>query len=341
MNRTFISKNYLQRKKLTLDELNDYYIDERKHNFETTDKIKYIKEKQKLYRVLRILMASKRVLSGQTLEIVGDKRTKTNRPKIYSVSHIGKFDIEMVYEAIKDHTYILMGDAKYLYRTFDDLFLRLSGVIYTDTSSEDVPKKNDDEKTEAEKKSEARSKEDQRIAKETAIKILQQNGNIMWYPEGIWNVSPNQIIHRIKYGIIEAALRSNAIIIPVGVEQYGKNFCVNIGDNFDVNLYRNSIKDEKELKLEAIRDLRDKMAKLRWEIWERRGMVKRDSIPDDYYDKFVGERIAEWPYFTRDVLENRIFKNGIVTENEVFDFLNSENFEFNSNNAFLVKKRNF
>jgi hypothetical protein len=318
MEREFKKLSSLARKRLTeeelgkyLDALNEYYFQKRKHTFEEDLPIKDMKLRKELYSFLRQLLVAQRTLKGQKLEVLSDERKGIDSPKIYAMTHIGKYDIEMAMEALKDHTYVLLGDAKYMYQTIDDLFLRLIGVIYVDVYNA----------------------EDRYIAKETAIKVLQQGGNVLWCPEGIWNITENQIVLPCSYGIIEAAIRSKAHIVPVAIEQRGKDFYMKIGSEVTVEEYQNVPND----KLIAIRELRENLATLRWQIWENFGSVSRREIPDNYHDEFVTARIKEWPHFTQEEIESRIFRPpGIVTEKEVFGPL--EKLEYGHNNAFLLKK---
>ena len=57
---------------------------------------------------------------------------------IFAVTHVGKFDIEVVSEAIRDHYYLLSGDFEHLQGLIDARFLALNGVIYfNETVKED------------------------------------------------------------------------------------------------------------------------------------------------------------------------------------------------------------
>ncbi len=321
MSKEFKKLSFLQRKKLTkeelekyLDDLNEYYFQKRKKTVGENEPIKYIKARKKIYGFLRRLLIAQTSLNRQKVNVLSDERKGTKQPKIYALNHIGKYDIEMAMQAINDHTFVLLGDAKYMYQKIDDVFLSINGVIYLDVYK----------------------KEDRHLAKETAIKTLKQGGNVLWCPEGIWNITENQVILPCSYGIIEAALQSKAQIVPVAIEQYDNEFYVKIGPELDVEKYKQLYKDEKELKINAIRDLREHLGTLRWKIWERFSFVTRNEIPDNYYEQFVEERINEWPHFTHDEIEERVFKQpGIVTTKEAFSHL--ENIEFNSDNAFLLR----
>ncbi len=63
---------------------------------------------------------------------------------------------------------------------------------------------------------------------------LRAGGNLMYFPEGTWNLSPNLPVLPCFWGIVEIAQKGNAIIVPVAAEQYGKHFKINIGCNLDI-----------------------------------------------------------------------------------------------------------
>ena len=52
---------------------------------------------------------------------------KTDRPIIFSVSHIGLYDVEVILQTIKKHVYILSGDEEAMYRTFDGWYFDTNG----------------------------------------------------------------------------------------------------------------------------------------------------------------------------------------------------------------------
>lgn len=62
-----------------------------------------LKSRKRLHGVILMIYKIKNRIGGFSFEIIGDKRIKTNRPVIFAVTHVGKFDIEVVSEAIQDH----------------------------------------------------------------------------------------------------------------------------------------------------------------------------------------------------------------------------------------------
>lgn len=50
------------------------------------------------------------------------------------------------------------------------------------------------------------------------IKILKNKGNIMYFPEGTWNLSPNLPVVKCSYGIIDVAMKAKAVIVPIAIQ---------------------------------------------------------------------------------------------------------------------------
>lgn len=155
----------------------------------------------------------------------------------------------------------------------------------------------------------------------------------MYFPEGTWNLSPNLPVLPCYWGIVDVARKSNAIIIPVAADQYNKHFKINIGKNFDMMKYD----DDLVGKSKAIRELRDELATLKWEIWEtERGL--RSEIKDDEWEEYIADRFSEWLYFNEEYIKGLIYKpKNVVEHDEVYAF--SKRMIPNNNNAFLYNKR--
>ena len=328
-----------EKNKLSMDELCAYYRRQRKYAVVTNKEIEGVESKRRFHPLITAAMLVRRLSNGQSLRVFKNGisptesiRTQaekilnrntipisdiipedTTRPVIFSITHTGKFDIEIVNEAIKSAYYLLSDDEEYMHRTIDGFFTEKNGVVYVDN---DYP-------------------EDAHVAKETNKKILQKGGYIMWYPERIWNLSPNQMILYCKTGIIETAYETDALILPIGIDQKGKDFLINIGDFVDPRNFKteNGILT-KQNKIAEVDRLRDTMATLKYQLWEKDPVkfdqiveeylekypnAERSQITEDYYEKFVEERIAEWPFITKEDIDNMVFKpKTIVTEEEVF-----------------------
>jgi len=67
-----------------------------------------------------------------------------------------------------------------------------------------------------------------------------------------------------------------AEIVPLTIERYGQNYTINIGRNISV------VNLTIEKKHQLTESLRDAIATLKWEIWERQPKTKWAEIPTDY-----------------------------------------------------------
>lgn len=160
---------------------------------------------------------------------------------------------------------------------------------------------------------------------------LKEGGNLMYFPEGTWNLSPNLPVLPCYWGIVEIAQRGNAKIVPIAAEQYGKHFKVNIGQNFDMNLFSS----ESTEKARAICELRDVLATLKFEIWESEKQNKRSEISGDEWKQYIEERFSEWTGFDEDYIEDLIYHpKGVTEPQDAFSYFN--NLVPKKENAFFV-----
>ena len=230
--------------------------------------------------LLMFLLRVKSKLSGLTYEFVNDKRLNVNSKKtvIYAVTHIGKFDYEMLVEACDIFAYPFAGDWELMYATVDDYFLRVNGVLWVDTSD----------------------KEDRQNSFKYMLKALKQGIPMLIYPEAIWKLTENLPVMKIFPGAVQGAKECDVPIIPIAIEQRGKHFLLNVGEEMDFAEVEESA---------AVQMLRDTLASLKWEIWEYLPQERRTDIPNGYHEKFVQERLAECAGFTKELVEGRMFRD--------------------------------
>lgn len=241
-----------------------------------------LKQRLVLHPLILNIYKIKNYLGGYHCEVLQDKRQATKRPIIFAVTHVGKFDIEALSPAIKSHYTLLSGDYEHIQGIVDAPFLGLNGVIYFNE----------------------KVKEDRRRATQRMIALLKEGGNLMYFPEGTWNLDPARPVLPCYWGIIDVARHGGAVIIPVAAEQYGKQFKANIGENFYVDSYP----DTPVGKSYAIRDLRDVLASLKWEIWESEGIVSRQELTGHEWEEYTAARFREWPGFNQEYINGLIYR---------------------------------
>ena len=316
-NKEFKPLSFFREIFLKNDKLGEYYRKKRKYLYEKDELFKNFPLKAKLHKVLLELMSlNRRFIDKQSLKILKNESVQSDKPVIYAITHIGMYDYQIVSEAIQEHQVPFSGDPEEMYRTFNGLLLELNGIIYCDTDN----------------------KEDRNLAKESSIRLLEKGYNLLIYPEGIWNLSPNLLTLPLFPGIINMALEADVEIVPVGILQYDKEFIVNIGKNYKV--------DKEKTVDEQRQELRDIMATLKYEIIESRGIEEREKI-GDYAKKhrnFVDERLYEWfnkkenkPFYNDEILKHRTYREkNISLPNQAFDYF--KKIKLNKNNAFMFRK---
>ena len=310
----FNKLSLFKKRKMAIEKLVEYYAEYRIYCFEKGDKLKGIEMRKKIYPLVKLILKIDQILSLEKNVIIEDKHNpKAKGPKIFACTHIGGNDIQRTFQIIKVPAYLMLGDPGILYKMPIYQGLKMNGVIPLET----------------------KNKKDRKIAYSRAIELLNKNGNLLIYPEGAWNVTPNQVVMKIFTGTVRIAMETGADIIPIGVEQYDKNFYFNIGENYKIS--KNSSKTIDELNSE----LRDKLATLKWEIMETQGMLNRIEVPDNYLQTFQSEIVDRCNYgygfSLEDAISESFHDKNVCSEEEVFKVL--ENIDININNAFLAKQR--
>jgi len=339
----FIGKEYLA----------DYYRLKREYDYNNGKSLKGTMWRDMLHPILiKLVKLNRKYIDKQNLTILHDARQNNKKnfsqkvksfikgekqkPVIYAITHIDKYDFQIVSEVLKDHQYPFAGDPETMYRSFDGAVLNLNGVIYCDTES----------------------KTDRKIAKGTSIDLLKSGKNLLIYPEGVWNVTSNLLMLPLFPGIIEMAKETGCDIVPVAIERYDKNYVVNIGTEFNVNQKLTAGLNLDEIKT----DLRDEMATLKWNIIE--SLPKSESAEEIYFNtkrsdlgsykeeekKFQEERLNEWtnpetkmPYYTAPVIKSRTFKEkdkntGYRVDLPEDAFAYMSKVKLNKNNVFMFPK---
>lgn len=279
----FEYKNLLELRKMKLEELEKYYLQMRKYEYDNHIPIKNIDLRKKIHNVLLTLVKIDRIISKEELYVISDKRLRNRKvPKIYACTHIGGNDAQRTFEAIEEHAYLFIADLKELYRDVTGKILFLNGAICLETDD----------------------KEDRKIAYERAVEVLSKNANLLIYPEGCWNLTENFLTLPLYTGTVKMAYETGADIIPVAIEQYGNQFICNIGNNIRWHSkYSKQIDGMNEM-------LRSRMATLKYEIFEYRGTFSRKSITQEFKDNFVQNIIDRCPYdFTKEDAYKTMYRN--------------------------------
>lgn len=125
----FKRKNIIYRTIMPLDQLIEYYRNERKYIYENNIPVKGIKWRKRIHKIMFAIIKMKRVLLHQKLTILHDEREDTDKPIIYACTHIGRYDIEMALESIQDTCFLFLGSPGKLYRSLDGVLVYLLDLL--------------------------------------------------------------------------------------------------------------------------------------------------------------------------------------------------------------------
>ena len=201
-----------------------------------------------------------------------------DKPTIYAFSHVFKDDIVSVLSCLKSSAYILMANKEGITKTFDGLGAFLNGAIWVDRTD---------------KKSRIK-------ATDMMVEVLQNGGDILMAPEASWNVIPNLPIKKLWWGVLDVAANTGANIVPVAIDIVNDQYCVLIGRKYDYNKYNE--------KSEAISLLRDEMATLSWELFERKPLQSRSETSDLEWVCFYLSELARVPFVDQIIEDNASFR---------------------------------
>ena len=127
------------------------------------------------------------------------------------------------------------------------------------------------------------------------------------------------------------AIRTGADIVPIAIEQYGKEYYVNIGRNIVLTDY------QLNEKVQATSYLRDILCTLKWEIINYIPGIKRKNLTPNASEIFLDSIMSQTEngYTVEEILRTRYHEKNVST-NDAFRHL--DRIEPNLNNAFLFKK---
>ena len=162
-------------------------------------------------------------------------------------------------------SYILLGKQRLDFS--DWIYFMLNGVIFVDR----------------------KDKEDMAASKRAMSAYLNKGRSIVMFPEGTWNLTENLLMLPMKWGIIDIAKETGAQIVPTLLEydREQKKCFVRFGSPMTFS--------PEDSKADAIVTLRDTMATMRWEFWERNGTFCRADLDMGAEREKLFYSVVEYP----------------------------------------------
>ena len=221
-----------------------------------------IKARDFLYPILMFLTGTK---VRCKVEAVNTYTELPGKPIIFAANHSAFQDTPIMLRVTKRRSYIFSGKQNLAF--IDWIFFVLNGTIWVDR----------------------KSKEDMAASKDAVLEYLAKGQSILWFPEGTWNLTSSQLMMPMKWGIIDMARTAGAQIIPAALDYNREtNTC-------RVKFGAPMAGDDLENKAEAIRDLRDTMATLRWDLMCSQPVLHRADITPEQLKEKMYRVIDDYP----------------------------------------------
>lgn len=231
----------------------------------------------------------------------------SGKPMIYAVNHFCFADTPIMGRITPKRSYILLGKQRLGFS--DWLYFILNGVIFVDR----------------------KDKEDMAASKQAMTAYLNKGRFIVMFPEGTWNLTENQLMLPMKWGIVDIARETGAQIIPTVLEydREQKKCFIRFGAPM--------LFSPEDNKADAIAILRDTLATMRWEFWERNGIFNRAELDMDAERKKLFYSVEEYPPIDWEYESSCIY-HPYAEPDMVFAHL--DQLIPCKENAFLFRKRN-
>lgn len=300
--------------KETIEELSARKAAERIRAYNAGKKMRGIRLRKFAHFIIAAFLKIDQLQSKEKIEIIGDKRIPSKKPKIFACTHVGGNEIQRVLQVIKLPTYITLGDPGVLYRDPIYFGLWINGIISVETLN----------------------REDRKVMYCRSVELLKKGGNLLIFPEAAWNITPNLPVMKIFTGTVRMARETDSEIVPIALQQYGDTYRFNIGENY-------SIPNDTDKSVECLNnELRGKMAALAWEIIESAGTLDTKGLPPDCVERFQEDIFNRCDMNTglslQDVINERFHDKNITECAEAFAHL--DGLAPCQSNAYLFNKRN-
>ena len=181
-------------------------------------------------------------------------------PIIFVANHMFRDDILGTVLAAGRHAYVVFGSVPQFYNTIDGLLLFGNGVVLVNRKV----KKN--------KKSS--------IAKSEAV--LNNGGNLIIFPEGVWNKSPNQLSLPLWNGVYRIAKETGAKIVPIVHYINDETYQTSKKDNSFHTVIDDVIDPTNMTEEEVLNKIRDSFSTWSYLMMEKYGNTTRKELLAGY-----------------------------------------------------------
>ncbi len=181
------------------------------------------------------------------------KITLPSEPVIWVSNHGFKDDALGAVLAAQRHAYILFGSLPQFYNTLDGVTAWLVGVVMANRK---IP---------ASKKT----------AVPKAVRVINYGADLLMYPEGVWNISPNALVLDLWPGVYRIACETGAKVVPIVHYLRDNNTSK---DNPIHTVVDNPVRIDDLTEQQALRYIRDIFASWYYLMMEAYGKSTRNEV---------------------------------------------------------------
>ena len=246
----------------------------------------------------RQVFESKNALLG--IDYPDEPSALPEEPVIWCANHSFKDDILATVLACR-HAYILFGSLPAYFNTFDGISAFINGVIMCNRKL-------------------AASR---RSSTENARRVLEMGADLMLFPEGVWNKTPEKLLLDFWPGVYKIAKETGCKVIPV--IHYLANPHEKAKDNVIHTVIADPISIEGLSEVEGLELLRDTMATWYYRLMERYGRSTRHEIlsgydsADDAWESYISMHTGAIKYYDLEIELTADFRpRSIVRPEEVW-----------------------
>lgn len=209
--------------------------------------------------------------------------TLPEEPVIWVSNHEFKDDVLATVLAAGRHAYVTIASLPQVYNTLDGLSCWINGFILANRKIRDskrsfVPK---------------------------AVQVLRSGADILIFPEGVWNKSPNRLLLDFWPGIYRIARQTGARVVPV--VHYIEDDTCRAKKNVIHTVVDDPIRIDDLPQDEALSLLRDTMATWRYLMMEAYGRTSRRALlagapsPEEVWERQLLARVDTVAYYDRSI----------------------------------------
>lgn len=196
-------------------------------------------------------------------------------PVIWAPNHAFKDDTLATITSIYRNAYIMFGSIPQFYNTFDGITAWANGVAMTNR----------------------KVKESKRSTVAKSVAIINNGADLLMFPEGVWNKTPNRLLIDLWPGIYLIAKETGIKVVPVA--HYMRD-CAHLDrpNNEIHTVIDNPIRIDDMPQKEALEYLRDKIATWEYLMMEKYGQSTREeelkgfANPNEAWEEHLNARVG-------------------------------------------------